>query len=72
MVHRLFVIVCRLLRLWSVGSRERGSVVVAYGLSHPVACWIPGPGIESESLALKGRFLTTGPPGKSPSYLFKT
>ena len=26
---------------------------------------LPGPGIESTSQALAGRFLTTGPPGKS-------
>ena len=34
---------------------------------------LPGPGIESVSLALAGRFLTTVPPAKSPptSFLFK-
>ena len=26
---------------------------------------LPGPGIQPVSLALAGRFLTTGPPGKS-------
>ena len=29
---------------------------------------LPGPGIEPESPALAGRFLTTGPPGKSCQY----
>ena len=54
------------------GLESGGSVAAAYGLSHPVACGIlaSGPGIESASLALKGRFLTAGPPGKSPDYLF--
>ena len=43
------------------------SVVEAHRLSCPVACGIliPGPGIEPMSPALAGRFLTTGPPGKS-------
>ena len=38
-----------------------------YRLSCPAACGIlaPQPGIESVSHALEGRFLTTGPPGKS-------
>ena len=27
---------------------------------------IPQPGIKPSSLALEGRFLTSGPPGKSP------
>ena len=31
---------------------------------------LPGPGIEPVSLALQGRFLTTGPPGKSLFLLF--
>ena len=45
-----------------------GSVVVACGLSCPVACGIlvPWPGMEPAFPALEGRFLTTGPPGKSP------
>ena len=44
---------------------------VACGLSCPVACGIlvPRPGIEPAFLALEGVFLTTGPPGKSPSCL---
>ena len=32
---------------------------------------LPGPGIELLSLALQGRFLTTGPPGKPIMELFK-
>ena len=45
------------------------------------ACWlsfseergilVPRPGIEPASPALRGRFLTTGPPGKSGFYLLK-
>ena len=43
------------------------SVVVVYRLSCSKACGIlfPWPGIERESPALQGRFLTTGPLGKS-------
>ena len=39
----------------------------ALGLSCPMACGIlvPWSGIKPASLALQGRFLTTGPPGKS-------
>ena len=56
--------------LWAPESVA--SVVVAYGLIHPVTCGIlaSGPGIEPASLTLEGRFLTTGQPGKSPDYLF--
>ena len=44
-----------------------GSVVAACGISCPAACSIlvSLPGIEPASPALQGRFLTTGPPGKS-------
>ena len=43
---------------------DTGSVVVVYGLSFPVACGIlPDQGLNVPTLA--GRFLTTGPPGKS-------
>ena len=47
--------------------RCTSSVVVACGLSCPRAYGIlvPQPGIEPVSPALEGRFLTTGPPGKS-------
>ena len=50
--------------------RAQASVVVAGGLScpeHEVARNLPGPGTEPRSPALSGRFLTTGPPGKSLS-----
>ena len=44
------------------------SVVVAHGLRCPLVCGIlvPGPRIEPVSPVLVGKFLTTGPPGKSP------
>ena len=44
-----------------------GSLVMVQWLSCPRACGIllPWPGMESMSPALKGRFLTTGPLGKS-------
>ena len=44
-----------------------GSVVVTGGLSCPAACGIlvPQPGIKPASAELKGRFLTSGQPGKS-------
>ena len=46
----------------------QASLVAAHGLSCPMACGIsvPGPEIHPSSPALEGRFLTTGPPGKSP------
>ena len=49
-----------------------GSLVEAHRLSCPMACGIlvPQPGIEPASPALEGVFLTTGPPGKSPSRSF--
>ena len=58
-------------RLSSCGTRAlecAGSVGAARRLSYPAACGIvvPPPGIEPMSPALEGRFLTTGPPGKSP------
>ena len=58
---------CASLWLWLSGSRAAGSVVAAHGLSFPEACGIlvPRPGIELESSALEGRFLTTGPPATS-------
>ena len=44
------------------------SLVVAHRFSCPTTCRIlvPLPGIKPVSPALEGRFLTTGPPGKSP------
>ena len=57
-------------RLPSCGARAlgcAGSVIAAREFSCPVACGILfiRPGIEPESPALEGRFLTTAPPGKS-------
>ena len=54
-----------------MGSRVVGSSgVVAFGLHFPAACGIlvPPQGMELESLALKGRFLTTEPLGKVPNF----
>ena len=45
--------------LWRTGSVARGIL-------------IPWPGIKLASLALQGRFLTTGPPGKPPGNFFLT
>ena len=49
-----------------------GSVVAARRLSCSTARGIsfPRPGIEPSSPALEGRFVTTGPPGKSPYISF--
>ena len=49
-----------------------GSVVVAHGLSWPAAggILVLQKGIEPTSSASEGRFLTTGPPGKSLHALF--
>ena len=48
-----FLVVCRL------NSCSTGAQV-------PLGMWnLPGPGIESVSSALAGKFLTTGPPGRS-------
>ena len=48
------------------------SVVAVHRLSCPAACGIlvPRPGIEPASPAQEGGFLTTGPPGKSPTKTF--
>ena len=51
------------------------SVVVAHGLSCPLACGIlvsgPGSGIKPMSPALEGRFSTMRPPGKYPLFSFE-
>ena len=56
-----------LLLLRRTDSIEHGPVVVAHGLSCPIACGIlvPRSGIDCMSSALSGGFLTTGPPLKS-------
>ena len=73
----LFVAVLGLLsscgmQVFSLSLRCVSSVVVAHGLSCPTACGIlvPQPGIEPASPSLAGRFLTTGPPGKSQAYYY--
>jgi len=47
-----------------------GSLTAIHGLSGPIACGIlvPQPGIKPAFPALEGRFLTTGPLGKSKTY----
>ena len=69
---------CHTQALWLRSCRAlapqcMGSGVVAHGPSCPAACGIlvPGPGIEHVSPALAGKFLTNGPPGKSPVLVFK-
>ena len=54
---------------WQLLFWHTGSLVVARGLSSPMACWllVPWPGIEPERPALQGGFLTTGPPGECPA-----
>ena len=70
---RLLVVVASF-TLWSQALGLQASVVAACILSScsggpllPCSMWdLPGPGIKSVSPALAGRFLTTGPLGKSP------
>ena len=54
--------------MWDLSLWHTGYLVVAGGLSCPVACEIlvPRPGIKHMSHVLAGRFLTTGPPEMSP------
>ena len=56
-------------QLWQGVSafQHRDSIVAAPGFSCSKACeiLIPQPGIELMFPALQGRFLTSGPPGKS-------
>ena len=49
------------------------TIVLVLGLRCSTACRIlfPQPGMEPESPALQGEFLTTGPLGKSPELLLK-
>ena len=52
---------------WVFTAVHRLSLLVAHVSHCPAACGIlvPRPGIKLMSLALEGRFLTTGPPGTS-------
>ena len=71
-VPRFLAVGAWLLSSYSLWAPEHGvSVVVLCGLICPMACGIlvPWPGIEPTLPALEGRFLTTGPPGKSPPFL---
>ena len=73
-----------LLLLWSMGSRHAGfSSCGLRALERRLnSCgarasllrgmWdLPGPGLEPVSPALAGRFLTTAPPGKSPTSILE-
>ena len=60
-VHSLLMAVA----LGITGSRARGLSVVVQSLATLWLAGSPAPGIKSASLTSAGRFLTTGPPGKS-------
>ena len=75
--HGAFTVACGIFSLWRAGfflavvlglqsSRARG-----FSCSAACGILVPPPGIEPASPALEGRFLTTGPPGKSPQNFFK-
>ena len=68
-----FVVVQRLSSCSTWALEHEGSVAAELRLSYPEVCGIlvPWPGIEPESLALQGRLLITGPPGKSPILAFR-
>ena len=62
----------RPLLLWGTGSRRAGSVIVAHGPQLLRGMWhLPRPGLEPVSPALAGRFSTTAPPGKPPTFHLK-
>ena len=63
----IYLFICLFIYFWLCRV-----LVVACGLSCSVACGIlvPWLGIEPASPALKGGFLTTGPPGKSLNIFF--
>ena len=62
---------CRLSRCGEQALERRGSVVMLHELSCSMACVIvvSQPGVKPWSSALESKFLTTGPPGKSPKSL---
>ena len=64
---------CSGFSLVGVHGLTTSSCVATWGLSSPVAYGIlvPQPGIKPVSSALKGRFLTTGPPGNCHVILLK-
>ena len=60
------------LLLWSMDSRMLRLSNCGSQAQLPWGMWdLPAPGIGPMSPALAGRFLTTGPPGKSPNKNFK-
>ena len=85
-LHWVFVAVCRLslvaargVSSWggawacrcsgfSCGARAVGKSA-SVAVVHRLSC-LPGPGIKPLSPALAGRFFTTGPSGKVPSWVF--
>ena len=69
---RSFIVVHRLSGCGALAAEYTGSTVAARGLRYSVACGIivPQPGIKPRSPALQGRFLTTGPPGRSLVLVF--
>ena len=56
--------------LWSICT---GTIITARRFSCSSVCGIlvPQPGIEPTFLAVQGRFLTTGPPGSLPEWIFE-
>ena len=62
--HRIFIPSYRIFHC------SMGSLVAAGKLSYPTGILVSWQGIEPASPAFKGRFLTTGPPGKSLRFLF--
>ena len=67
---RIFLAACRTLHdnPWTRQMWPAGSAVAALGFCFYEACGllVPWPRIKPLTPALQGRFLTTGPPGKSP------
>ena len=63
----VLVVSCRIFLCGTQASEGAGSVVALLGLSCSMTCGIlvPQLGFKPTSPALQGRFLTTGPPGKS-------
>ena len=57
----------------ALSLRRMSSIVVMHGLSCPASCGnlVPRPGIELASPALEGGFFTTGPPEKSPAFIWQ-
>ena len=58
---------------WALSSWHMDSLLVVHGLSCSEACGtlVSRPGTEPEFLALRGRFPTTRPPGKSQQIIIE-